>query len=496
MFRFKTLFGRLMTTYILLSTVIIVLVGAFSGRTIRQNATMQAQVELLKSTQEIELLFKKEYSVGGTGQEVIHEIGLLAKYKDYGVWIGDRYQVAYVDVVGEEKLAAQSAALEETRSALMERVLAGETVSAVIYENDLAATPVVTAGVPLRLTAEQGSKVSGVVFLHTRINGLDAVLGGFYGQLFYTGIISMALAFALVFLSARRIERPLLALDTAAKKLGKGDFTQRLDPKKCNEMAGLAETFNRMAEELEKYENTRESFVANVSHELRSPLTSIQGFVQGMLDNTIEEKDREQYLQIVLSESQRLSALIRDMLDLAKFESGQFPLNRSEWDINELLRQCLIRFITKIEDKNLEVSVNIPDERELVDADQDRITQVVTNLIDNAVKFCDEGGTLKIWTYNSEGRVVVNIANTGSPIPEEDIPFVFDRFFKVDKSHNRRSPGTGIGLSIVKNIVIQHGEKIWVNSQEGTGTVFAFTLSHAAKTKGEKKARNGKDSIK
>ena len=164
-------------------------------------------------------------------------------------------------------------------------------------------------------------QIMGGIFLHTRLTSLQNTLQVFYSQVLISSIITLFIALLLVYFSARQIERPLYKIDAAAKALGKGNFSKRLNVEECNEMAGLAETFNGMAEELEKYENTRSSFVANVSHELRSPLTSIQGFVQGILDHTIEEKDQEQYLNIVLSETKRLNVLIRDLLDLAKIES-------------------------------------------------------------------------------------------------------------------------------------------------------------------------------
>ena len=158
-------------------------------------------------------------------------------------------------------------------------------------------------------------------------------------------------------------------------------------------------------------------------------------------------------------------------------------MHMTRWDLSEMLRRSLIRFIGKIEEKNLELAVNIPEEQLMVLADQDRIAQVVTNLLDNAVKFCEMHGTLKLWVYCADAKVHVNISNTGEIIPEQDLPFVFDRFFKVDKSHNRKSPGTGLGLSIVKKILLQHGQDIWVNSKPGMGTVFTFTLEQAAEEK-------------
>ena len=181
-----------------------------------------------------------------------------------------------------------------------------------------------------------------------------------------------------------------------------------------------------------------------------------------------------------------MNALIVDLLDLVRIESDQFPMDMAVWDINELIRRCIINFIGKIEDKRIDLSVNIPEEKTEVRADMDRITQVITNLLDNAVKFWEEGGTIKIWTYLSDGKVNINISNTGQIIPPEDLKYIFDRFFKVDKSHNRKIPGTGIGLSIVKEIINRHDEKIWVNSQAGMGTVFTFTLSLADEKDGKK----------
>ena len=303
--------------------------------------------------------------------------------------------------------------------------------------------------------------------------------------------LSLIVALALSLLSNNKTKRVLNSINYAARAFARGDFEARVDIKGApRDLANLADSFNNMAESLQKYESTRQSFVANVSHELKSPLTSIQGFVQGMLDGTIEQKDQPQYLNIVLQETKRMNLLVVDLLDLAKIESGQFPLQMTQFDIAEELRRTLIRFLTKIEDKNIEVIADIPEEKLMVKADQSRIAQVLTNLVDNAVKFCNRNGTLKIWIYEADGRAHVNIANSGAYIPEEDLPYVFDRFFKVDKSHNRKSPGTGIGLSIVKNIIVQHGEKIWVNSRMGTGTVFTFTL-RIAQT-GKKPTKGGK----
>ena len=207
-----------------------------------------------------------------------------------------------------------------------------------------------------------------------------------------------------------------------------------------------------------------------------------------MLDRAIEEEDRDKYLEIVLNETKRMNTLISDLLDLAKIESGQFPIELSEFDINEQLRQCIIMFEQRIESKKLDVDINFNEDKMMVWADRDRISQVVTNLVDNAVKFSSEGGSLKIWTTSDDDKVYINIEDSGEGIPKEDEPYIFERFYKADKSHSRNKPGTGIGLSIVKRILTQHGEDISLKNEPGKGTTFTFTLTKAAEQQNKVKS--------
>jgi signal transduction histidine kinase len=273
--------------------------------------------------------------------------------------------------------------------------------------------------------------------------------------------------------------QPIRNISFGAMELARGNYDWRVKPTTRDEIGELAVAFNRMAEELKLQDSLRNTFIANVSHELRTPLASVQGFIQGILDGAIESEDREKYLEIVLAETKRMSMLISDLLSLAKIESGKFPMEYSEFDINELLRRCLLMFEQRIEEKRIEVSVDLCEGKISVWADEDRISQVITNLIDNAVKFTGEGGQIKVWTFCTENKVHVNIADTGVGIPADDQPYVFERFFKVDKSHSQGTPGTGIGLSIVKRIIAQHGETIGLQSQEGKGTTFTFTLTRS-----------------
>jgi len=198
-----------------------------------------------------------------------------------------------------------------------------------------------------------------------------------------------------------------------------------------------------------------------------------------MLDRAIEESERDKYLEIVLTETKRMNMLISDLLSLAKIESGKFPVEYSEFDVNELLRRCILMFEQRIEEKHLQVSLGIGEDKLFVWADEDRISQVITNLVDNAVKFSLDGGQISVWTRVEGNKVKISVSDTGVGIPAEDQPFIFERFFKVDKSHSKATPGTGIGLSIVKRIIAQHGEKISFESTRGSGATFTFTLTRA-----------------
>jgi len=477
-FRFRSIFSRLLATYLVIVILTTVLLAVLVPINLRKNAINDSIASLTSSAETVRELFNANQQSGGTGTQLETELSRLGTYGGMNIWIADSFDVIYYNISGNSALTAHEQLLLSHKEQMLSLSLDGESCVMMSENPNLYNTPIISVSLPIY----SGEKVVGVIFVHTILTSLENTLQLFFTQLAISIGLSLALALILIYMTSRQIGNSLNKINLAARELAGGHFDKRIENiHDANEVGQLADTFNMMADELEKYENTRTSFVANVSHELRSPLTSIQGFVQGMLDDTIEEADKKQYLEIVLAESKRLSSLIGELLDLAKIESGQFPLNITAWDINELIRRCLINFLTKIEDKNIEMVINLPDEQTMVLADQQRLAQVLTNLIDNAVKFTEPGGTLKVWTYYAQGKTHVNIANTGNVIPEEDLPFVFDRFFKVDKSHNRRAPGTGIGLSIVKNIIIQHEEKIWVSSKPGTGTVFTFTLKNAPK---------------
>ena len=245
-----------------------------------------------------------------------------------------------------------------------------------------------------------------------------------------------------------------------------------------------------LADTLEKSDNKRQEFIANVSHELRTPMTTIAGFADGILDGTIPHEQEEKYLHKIADETRRLSRLVRSMLDLSQAESDAVDLSkRSRFDLSELLLQCLLSFESRAKEKNLDVDPQLPEDPIEVFAERDSITQVIYNLTDNAMKFASPGSTITIRLYKKGSKAYVSIKNIGEPIPENDLPYIFDRFHKSDRSRSLDKDGVGLGLYLVKKIVNSHGEEVAVSSRDGV-TVFVFTLPLApAKQKKEKAER-------
>ena len=321
--------------------------------------------------------------------------------------------------------------------------------------------------------------ISGMIILSTPTEATSAILTRI-SNIFLTAAIFVVLISVLaVSVFARRESRPLRDMARVANAFGHGNLEARVKVEDgCSEeMEELALAFNNMASSLQKSEYQRQEFVANVSHELKTPMTTISGYVDGILDGTIPDSRQEYYLQIVSDETKRLSRLVRSMLDISQLqkEQGIPEEKKMHFDLEEAMGQVLITFEKKINDKKLNVDVDLPEHPVYTIANRDYITQVIYNLIDNAVKFCPEGGTLGLKIKEGGNKVYVSISNEGQTIPPEELPLVFDRFHKLDKSRSQNRDGWGLGLYIVKTIVCSHGENISVTSRDGK-TEFTFTM--------------------
>lgn len=311
-------------------------------------------------------------------------------------------------------------------------------------------------------------------FLTPHVVGGEKVL-----LIFLVVLLAVIEGIIYIFLYFKMVISPVRTLDAMAKKLTSGEYTVRTKIGVADEeIKKLTKSTNNIAGEFEDLEQMRKSFVANASHELRSPLTSMQGFLQAILDGTIAPEDREKYLKIVLNETKRLSALITSMLDLSRMESGKYPLSKTRFELNSVIRQVVERFETHLVKKELQLDVDFVGTATYVYADKDKIVQVLINLIDNAIKYSPAYSRIFVTTHLHGRKIYVTIKDHGLGISKKDQMLIWDRFYMADKARTPgKSKGTGLGLSIVKKIIDDHNEAIWVESNKGAGATFIFTLT-------------------
>ncbi len=324
----------------------------------------------------------------------------------------------------------------------------------------------------------QRGEMLGLVMVSAPMASTLSVLKRMSDIYLFVSVLVVLVAVVIMTIYTRKNSSPLRDMAHTANAFGHGNLKARVQvPEESpEEIKELALAFNNMAQSLEKIEYGRKEFVANVSHELKTPMTTIGGYVDGILDNTIPAEQQKKYLQIVSEETKRLSRLVRSMLDVSQLQDGAVPEEKkSRFDICECAGQVLITFEGKINHKNLDVQVDFPDYPVITFANRDYITQVIYNLVDNAVKFCPERGALGLRVMVGEKKVSVTVSNDGQTIPAQELPLLFERFHKLDKSRSENREGWGLGLYIVKTLVCSHGEDISVTSADGV-TGFTFTL--------------------
>ncbi|MDD2363008.1 MAG: HAMP domain-containing sensor histidine kinase [Oscillospiraceae bacterium] len=332
-----------------------------------------------------------------------------------------------------------------------------------------------TVGEPI--TLRNGQLQLGYVFASTSAQGLNDYLMNNLKVFFLSALGVMTLTFIALYLMTFRMVRPLRQMAAAARRFGAGDFSSRIPVNGQDEVAELASSLNNMAVSLSSVEGMRRSFIANVSHELKTPMTTIAGFIDGILDGTIPEEKRSYYLKIVTQEVKRLSRLVKSMLDLSQIDNGELNIKPVYYDLSDQVCNILLTFEQRIEGKNIRVTGLEECPRAEVLADFDLIGQVVYNLIDNAIKFINDGGTLTLNISHKDKRVYFTIRNTGEGIPSHEMPHIFERFYKSDPSRSLDKTGMGLGLYIVKTIINLHHGEIKVCSVQGEYCEFEFWLS-------------------
>lgn len=314
------------------------------------------------------------------------------------------------------------------------------------------------------------------VFAFSKTSNIKALYSGLLRMFVTASFFTLIVIFFAVYYTSYSLTKPLTLMSEAARCMAKGDFTKRIPVNSDDEVGELAAAFNNMTDSLILLEGTRRSFVANVSHELKTPMTTISGFIDGMVDGTIPEEKRGEYLKIVSGEVKRLSRLVQSMLDLAKLESGEMKLNLSNVDLSSTIINIVIAQQQRIEKKNIDIKGLDELDRISIKADIDLLHQVIYNLVDNAVKFTDKNGKIEFKVKSENKKTFVSIKNSGDGIDRADLPHIFERFYKTDRSRSAVKESTGLGLYIVKTIIDIHGGKISVRSVPGKYTEFEFYL--------------------
>lgn len=469
----KTSFGRNFFTAAAILLVALTVLGASFQMQVKDYLT-DTTVSGLQQDASIIANLAASYSVEGNlnSREFLLNLDVISQVTDTDAVICD--SEGYVILCSHAQSGCNHQGMQLNQD-YMKKILrnGGDTATGVIkglYKDQryIVSTPIVN-----------NTQTTGIVIVSTSTSGTSQILNKI-SNIFLTAAVFVVLVSVLAVTAfARRESRPLRDMAKAATAFGHGNLEARVkvEDDYSEEVEELAVAFNNMACSLQKSEYKRQEFVANVSHELKTPMTTISGYVDGILDGTIPPERQNYYLRIVSDETKRLSRLVRSMLDISQLqkEEGIPEEKKMHFDLEECAGQVLITFEKKINDKGLNVQVDMPEHPVYTMANQDYITQVIYNLIDNAVKFCPENGTIGLKIREGGSKAYISISNDGDTIPPEELPLVFDRFHKLDKSRSQNRDGWGLGLYIVKTIVCSHGENISVSSKDGK-TEFTFTM--------------------
>ena len=331
-------------------------------------------------------------------------------------------------------------------------------------------------GVPVRMLEDEELVPIGAVFIISSASHYSEYITTIIKIFCSAGIVTFALIFCFVGIFSYQLTKPLQQMAKAAKAFGNGDFSIRVNVKSNDEVGELARSFNSMADKLAASEGMRRAFVANVSHELKTPMTTIAGFIDGILDGTIPQEREKYYLNIVTVEVKRLSRLVTSMLALSRIDSGELKMSTASFDISATVLNTFLTFEQKIEERKINVNGLEDNQPLFIEGDPDMIHQVVYNLVENATKFTNVGGDITVAVEDKGADAWVTITNTGAGIPPEQIGFIFDRFYKTDKSRSHDKNGMGLGLYLVKTIIQLHNGEITADSVEGEYTRFKFRL--------------------
>lgn len=339
---------------------------------------------------------------------------------------------------------------------------------------DIFQNTMISIGIPIY----EDDKPAGYLILHTAMTELDQLQSDVMSITYLPFLVMLLIVVLVLVFFSGTVIRPIAKINNTAREYAKGNFEAKTGVKRNDELGELSDSLEYMAGELSKLDEYRKNFIANISHDFRSPLTSIKGYLEAMLDGTIPAEKYDRYLRIVLNESKRLTKLTSGLLELNDFDTYGPVLKRKKFDIVDVVRETRNTFEGQCEKKKIDLRLYCPAENTLVYADKTKIGQVVYNLIDNAIKFSPQNGKITVTVYEKNEKIFVSVKDEGPGIEKDKQNKVFERFYKTDSSRGKDKQGTGLGLSITKEIMKAHGENINLISTKGAGSEFVFSLPH------------------
>ena len=430
----------------------------------------QKENELFRQAREIEELFNRSYINGDIDYEVFQN-----KIFEYNTGFEYSFIVANenLNFAWQSKEGDNSIDIEEIKK--YANFNAVFSVQSVVFRRsirDIFSDRPYTVGYPIK----HNDDTVAVVFLSSSISQIMVTTYDSYRIIVIFMCLAIIINFIIIYYSSKKFAAPLKEMSEAARVIAAGDFEKRLNINSNDEIGDLANSFNEMALSLFFQEKRRREFISNISHDLRSPLTSMRGFLQAILDGTIPHEKQEHYLKVVLDESERLAKMANDILDINKLDVSTNGLNLTSFNLNELIVKTMYNFEDRAIQNKIKTSCEFCNKNIIVKADADKIQRVIYNLVDNALKFTHKYGYIKITTEIKDKKVYVSVKDNGKGISQEEQKRVFDRLYKGDKSRGKDKKGSGLGLTIVKEFIKAHNEEIMLNSEIGKGCTFTFTL--------------------
>lgn len=469
----RTLYAKLLLSYLLFAIAAVIAVCTFTQRLTSKQLMQSEREKLYREANLLSISYASNYYNNTVSRDSLQkDMETISTYLASEIWI--------VDNQGTLLINSSSPITDEENAPIIEGFDIsdfGSNYSMVGSFYHSFSYDVLTVFSPITV----GYLNRGYVLIHKPLTTITGTTNTFVDITFFTVGIVFICSFIILLIFTIVVYIPMRRITNAANAYAQGDFDKVITTHSNDEVGYLANTLNYMAKELGTLEEEQRKFVSNVSHDFRSPLTSIKGYVEAMLDGTIPVEMQEKYLNIILFETERLNKLTQSLLDLNRFGQHGIMLDIADFDINNMIRTTIRTFEGKCSEKGISFDLVLTGKELLVTGDMTKIQQVLYNLIDNAVKFSHHDSSIKIETRIKNEKVFISVKDTGIGIPADSIKKIWDRFYKTDLSRGKDKRGTGLGLSIVKEIIQAHHENINVISTEGVGTEFIFTLPISGK---------------